>query len=314
MFGLYCGIWATLTAFAPLWVAVLVLRDVLGNRRYASVRLFACVWVYFTCELLGLLAAFGLWVLHRCLKAASWRWYLDRNHRLQAWWTRTLLTTVTRAFSMRIQIHGSDCVRGGPVLLFMRHASVLDTLLPGALVSWNLGYRLRYVLKRELLVDPCLDVVGNRLPNYFVDRGGDTAREAREVGKLALGLEPDEGVLIYPEGTRFTPKKRNRALERVRAADPGRHQLFSGLTHVLPPRAGGALALLAEGTTDVVFCSHRGLEGMMRAQDLLTGTVVGTTISVHFWRVRAADIPRDARDQRAWLDQQWIRVNEHAQP
>jgi len=26
------------------------------------------------------------------------------------------------------------------------------------------------VLKRELLADPCLDIVGNRLPNHFLDR------------------------------------------------------------------------------------------------------------------------------------------------
>ncbi len=312
MVGLYCGLWAVLTAFAPLWVALAGLRDISGHRRFASVRLLFCVWVYFSCELLGLLAACGIWVWHRLMPVAGWKWFLARNHRLQAWWTRVLLTAVTRAFSMRIQIDGHDCLRSGPFLLLMRHASVLDTLLPGALVSWQLGYRLRYVLKRELLVDPCLDVVGNRLPNYFVDRGGETARETVAVGRLAVGLEADEGVLIYPEGTRFTANKRRRALEKIRASDPSRYRRLEQLTHVLPPRLGGVSALLDQGEIDVVFCSHSGLEGLMRPQDLLTGKVVGTTIEVHFWRVQARDIPEDAAARTVWLDEQWAQVDRKA--
>ena len=60
------------------------------------------------------------------------------------------------------------------------------------------GVRLRYVLKKELLFDPCLDIVGNRLPNYFVDRGGqDSERARRGVAELVRDLGPDEGALIY---------------------------------------------------------------------------------------------------------------------
>ncbi|MDC0708578.1 hypothetical protein POL68_08865 [Stigmatella sp. ncwal1] len=36
--------------------------------------------------------------------------------------------------------------------------------------------QLKYVLKRELLWDPCLDVVGRRLPNVFVERSGDRGK------------------------------------------------------------------------------------------------------------------------------------------
>ncbi|MGB1016129.1 MAG: lysophospholipid acyltransferase family protein, partial [Nannocystaceae bacterium] len=302
MISLYCLLWAVLTAFAPLWVALACIRDILGRYRFASTRLLACIWVYLACELLGLLAAGVFWLAHRGMAVGGWRGFIDRNHRLQAWWTQTLLTTVTRAFSMRIHTSGSDCLKGGPILLFMRHASILDTLIPGALLSYNRGYRLRYVLKRELLIDPCLDVIGNRLPNHFVDRGGESGHEVEAIGKLALGLEPDEGVLIYPEGTRFSPARRARALEKVKAMDPARAASFKTLNHVLPPRSGGVLALLAAGDTDVVFCSHRGLEGLMRPRDLLRGMVVGTAVEVSFWRVRAADIPATNEARRQWLD------------
>lgn len=313
MISLYALLWSVLTALAPLWVGLACTRDMLGRYRFASTRLLACVWVYLACELLGLLAAMFYWFIHRWMAVGGWRWFIDRNHRLQAWWTRTLLTAVTQAFSMRIQITGADCLDGGPILLFMRHASTLDTLIPGALLSYNRGYRLRYVLKRELLVDPCLDVIGNRLPNYFVDRGGDTSHETEAISKLAVGLEPDEGVLIYPEGTRFSPARRTRALERIKARDPARAAYFGPLKQVLPPRPGGSLALLAAGDTDVVFCSHRGLEGLMRPHELLRGGLVGTTVEVAFWRVCAADIPPTNAGRRRWLDEQWNRINTVAQ-
>jgi hypothetical protein len=57
-----------------------------------------------------------------------------------------------------------------PVIVFLRYASVADTLLPAVFLANPNGLKLRYVLKHELLLDPCLDIVGNRLPNSFVQR------------------------------------------------------------------------------------------------------------------------------------------------
>ncbi|HRE89632.1 MAG TPA: 1-acyl-sn-glycerol-3-phosphate acyltransferase, partial [Myxococcota bacterium] len=85
------------------------------------------------------------------------------------------------------------------------HTSLVDTLLPTTYLTARRGLKLRWVLKRELLVDPCLDVAGSRLPNAFVARdGSDTEKALAQVRALATDLPADEGVLIYPEGTRFT--------------------------------------------------------------------------------------------------------------
>ena len=59
-----------------------------------------------------------------------------------------------------------------------------DTVLPVVFFALPTGVRLRYVLKRELLFDPCLDIVGQRLPNYFARRGaGATEQEVAGVVK-----------------------------------------------------------------------------------------------------------------------------------
>ena len=141
----------------------------------------------------------------------------------------------------------------------MRHASIVDNLLPALFVAAPHGLRLRYVLKRELLSDPAIDIAGGRLPNCFVRRGADDAEaEIARVRALAAGLGPDEGVLIYPEGTRFTAAKRERAIERQpRAAE---------LRNVPPPRPGGTLAVMETGA-DVVICAHHGLDGFASIGD-----------------------------------------------
>ena len=210
--------------------------------------------------MVGIAAAAGLWVGRLAIGRTR---YLTWNFRVQCWWARTLLAGARCLFGMHLEVKGLDQLATGPILLFMRHASVGDTVLPAVLVSSHHGIRLRYVMKRELLWDPCLDIVGNRLPNYFVRRGSsDSAGEIAAVRRLADDLGPDEGVFLYPEGTRFTPERQRRALDRIR-----RHGDFDlvaraeRLRKVLPPRLGGTMALLeAETEADAVFCVHFGFD------------------------------------------------------
>ena len=191
----------------------------------------------------------------------------------------------------------------------MRHTSIIDNLLPGVLISRPFGLKLRYVLKRELLSDPALDIAGNRLPNYFVDRsvGGDA--EVAAVGALGMGLAGDEGVLIYPEGTRFTAERRERALARLEG-QPDLLERARQLRNVLPPRPRGPLALLdAEPPADVVVVAHSGLDGFSHISNILDGGLVGSTIRVRFERFPIGDIPTAVADRVAWLYDRWEAVD-----
>ena len=71
--------------------------------------------------------------------------------------------------------------------MLCRHASLADSLVSAWVITSVAGMNPRYVLKRELLVDPCLDIVGNRLPNHFLDRGMQT----RNGGKTVLHAPVD---------------------------------------------------------------------------------------------------------------------------
>jgi 1-acyl-sn-glycerol-3-phosphate acyltransferase len=199
----------------------------------------------------------------------------------------------------------------GPYLLFVRHSSIADTLLAGALVANPHRNLFRYVLKKELLSDPCLDIVGCRLPNVFVDRQAkDKAFELDAIKTLTVGLTQREAVLIYPEGTRFSESKLKRAQKSLRAkGQPDLADLSEGFTHVLPPRTSGTLALL-EGAPglDVVILEHTGFEGSASWSSFVNGDLIGNTLRIRLRRIPAEDIPTHNREQ--WLFREWQKVDE----
>jgi 1-acyl-sn-glycerol-3-phosphate acyltransferase len=297
---------------APLWIPLALVLDLLGGGRRSAARCGAFLTLYLQCEAAGILASALLWLASGVWLGASRERFLAWNFRLQCAWGRALFEGARRIFGFALEVEGAEALRATPFLLFPRHASVADTILPVALISAAHGTRLRYVLKRELLFDPCLDIVGNRLPNFFVARNSERGEaEIAGVRRLAQGLGPGEALLLYPEGTRFSAAKRERALARLRErADPAFLARAERLQHVLPPRPGGALACL-EGApeADCVFCAHVGFEGAARLSDLWRGDLTGGSVRVRFWRVPRAEIPTSREDRIAWLLGQWERVD-----
>jgi len=301
------AVWALL----PLLLAASLLADLALRRRLIATRLVAFLAVYLACETAGVAAAGLLWLRWRLQPGFDRERFVEAHWPLQAWWAGTLFGAARRIFSFRVSVTGVEQAGPGPVLVFMRHASIIDTLLPAHVIAGPARLRLRYVLKSELLWDPCLDVVGHRLPNCFVERSvPDSGPEIERVAALARGLGAGEGVLIYPEGTRFTPERRKRSLDRLATRSPDLHARARALARVLPPKVGGASALLdAAPEADAVFVVHIGFEGLTRVVDLLDGSLVGRPIEVGVWRVKREAVPELPDKRIAWLFDEWARMD-----
>ena len=56
---------------------------------------------------------------------------------------------------------------------------------------------------------------------------------------------------------------------------------------------------------------EQGLDigGFARIGDLWSGALVGRTVNVRFWRISAADIPRERQARIDWLYDQWERID-----
>ena len=299
-----------MTALAPLWLIVGLIIDVvrwLARRRHGmAVRMFAFGWWYLFIEVGGLLALVVHWFgagLGR--DKAKMR---EGSYRLQEWWARHLFGAVVRIFGLTVTVEGLDQVAPGPIIVMMRHASIVDTLLPNVFVTGKARIRLRYVLKKELLADPLLDIAGNRLINHFVDRSGDSVAEVKAVVALTEGMTDREGVLIYPEGTRFTEARRDKVLAGLGERDTGLAERARRLRRVLPPRPGGSAGLLEAGH-DVVIAAHTGLEPLATIPDAWSRRIVGAHLRIRFRRFPGSSIPQTRRGRVDWLFDRWDEVD-----
>ena len=296
------------TVLAPLWLAaggvVDLTRSLRSGTPWMTIRGLAFLWVYLLGQVWALVCILVTAPLSQAAKERA-------TVRLQGLWTRWNLAALRRVFSLDLEVEGQDCVLPGPILLLSRHVSMVDTLLPARLIANPFGLRLRYVLKKELLVDPVLDIGGHRLPNHFIDRrSGESLAEIEALKRLATDLDTDEGVLVFPEGTRFTAEKHRRLVARAAGQGGVIGELAAGYRAVLPPRPGGTLALLEASDADVVILAHRGLEGLATARDIWAGGMVGSKVTVALWRIAHDQIPGGARERREWLFRAWSAVDE----
>lgn len=312
-FGLLGLAWMLVILMSPLLLAGAALIDLATRRPAPLVRLVVFAIVFLSCEVLGVISV-GVWKVVHALRGGDRRSLLEGFYTISLRWLSTLISTTFRLFRFQVNIEGPEREWfERPVLLLCRHQSTTDTLFPGYFIQRPFGVMLRYVLKRELIWEPCLDVWGSECPNYFVDRGGhENQVEIDAIAELGRGLAPGEAVVLFPEGTRHTPQKRRRILQRYwRQGDRRRFRRVERLHHVLPPRPGGALALVAACPgADVVFCAHTGLEGLHGFHSLLEGNNMDRTVDIRFWRVRREDIPEDPAARLDWLFDQWEKVED----
>jgi 1-acyl-sn-glycerol-3-phosphate acyltransferase len=303
---------ALLTATLPLWLPLAALVSLAPATR-GALRMLLFVTAYLWCETVGILGSAWLWLRHAAPARGGPRWpaFVAGNVVLQHWWAHSLKRAAEHIFDLRFHVDGEAALAGPPALVMPRHTSIGDTVVPIVWYAMVRGFSLRYVLKKELQFDPSLDIVGNRLPNRFVDReSDDPASEIAGVATLLEGLAAHEGVVIYPEGTRYTPAKRAQVLARYRARGDGealaRAERWPNL---LPPRLGGSLALLAANPgLDVLFIAHSGFEGSARMNDLVNGAWAHSDMRIRFWRVPFAEVPKDEAGARAFLFTQWERM------
>ena len=202
-------------------------------------------------------AATGLWLIGRGDDH-------DAHYALQRWWAACLVDSLRIFANLEIEIDGLERLTPGPIVMCARHASIADSLLPVWLLG-RVGMQPRYVLKDDLLLDPCLDIVGNRLPNHFVDRRpDDSASELDHLEHLAQGMGHNDAAVIFPEGMVVTEARRTRAITRVAERDSARGARVRRLRTLAPVHAGGTRALLAGAPdADLVFVTHTGLEALL---------------------------------------------------
>jgi 1-acyl-sn-glycerol-3-phosphate acyltransferase len=299
------GLAFLLLALLPVWLPVLLLVDLVRrNWRFPLVRFtaFGLLWAWL--ETLGIVGAIALWAVGQSLNQ-------NANYALQKLWTRGVVGALGVTVGLHIEVEGADDLSDGPFIALCRHASLADSVMSAWVFATASGLRPRYVLKKELKLDPCLDVVGHRLPNYFLDRSStNVASELQGIEQMALGLTAREIAVIFPEGTRANDVKRQRILERVREKSPERAERLEKLKYLMAPKTAGVTALLAAvPNAKVVTMWHAGFDGM----DSFRGIVQHLAKSAVRVHVKVTEHQRatvaTGEAFVAWLDEQWCAMD-----
>lgn len=305
--------WVLSILLSPLLFAAALLVDGWRTIRTRTIpvawRLVAILLTYLSAEVYAVVGAFLIWV--RSGFGTNRARLVRLSYRLQLGWGNLLWDSIRVIFRLRIEIDGVEVARPGPILILARHASIIDNVLPFQLFSRVHGTTLRYVIKKELLIDPALDIAGSWLPNHFVDRQSkDPEAEIKALRRLGSGLTENDGLLIFPEGTRFTVERQQRALATLAKKNPRFYRYVAGLRHLMPPHPGGALALLEASSADVVLVAHHGFDGFARVKDIWAGGMVGKLVRVKMSRVPFDEIPEGRGRRTEWLFKIWQEMDD----
>lgn len=299
-----------LVVAAPLWIVIAAIADALTDwKRRRFLRIGAMATFYALNECFGIVMLTLFWVATGFGLGMQTRWSMRWHGWVHGRWTKNVLAATKRCLGADVTITNAELVEPSPVVILSRHISLLDAVLPSVLLTTGQPNTPRHVFMQELLWDPCLDLVGHRTPNSFVDRsvGGTVAiDEAREIGET---VQPRGSGIIFPEGGFRNPRRFERALERLAERRPDLSERAEALRHVLPPRPAGSFALLqgAEGV-DAVVVAHAGFEGIGSIKEIMRNVPLEHPIEVTLRRIPRAEIPMDPDGFHTWLFDQfeWI--------
>lgn len=296
---------AGMLLFLPVWLPVVAVVDLArGRRRFPLARLglFGVAWAWI--EFLGILGLGWLWLSGRSRR-------LPAHYALQRRWCGAIIRALRLTTGLTVSVEGAGDIGKGPYVVLCRHASLADSIISCFIVNNTLGLAPRYVLKSELQAVPCLDILGHRMPNAFVTRGtADVTAELSSLRKMVEGLTTGQAAVIFPEGSRANPAKRERELGRLAERHPERHGILSGLGRLIPPKPAGAGTILdAAPGADVLTVWHSGLDGLDTFGGILRA-LGERKVTAHFvvsFHPRAEVPSGDAFTQ--WLDNRWMEMD-----
>lgn len=318
LFWLLC-LWLLIFALPLVVTLVLILAFALPGK-LRLLRLLGFALVYLAVELIVLPLGLFLWLASgfgRFIREDDW---VEVHYRVIAGALQVLFWFGSRQFALTVTgdgppLPGDDdnpATREHPILVLSRHAGPGDSfLLIHEILSWS-GRRPRIVLKDTLQLDPMIDLYLNRIPTRFVDP--DALRQGASltaIQGLAASMAPRDALVIFPEGANLTPRRRLRAIDRLRRAGRSAAADRAEKMHnLMPPRPGGVhAALAASRDLHVVVVAHTGLDTLDSLRDVWLELPMAKTLSLRWHVVDRSRIPPGLDGVADWLLDEWEQMD-----
>lgn len=314
------GVWLLVVGIPVIVILVGVLSFALPGK-LRILRLLGFALVYLAVEVAGVAVAFLLWIASGFGRSMRSPQFVDLHYRLLRGCLATLFWFGSRYFQLTIAADGPALpgddgdprTTEHPLLVLSRHAGPGDSFLVlHELLSWA-GRRPRIVLKSALQLDPLIDVVLNRLPVSFIDTDADSQdANLAAIAELSATMQPPDAILIFPEGANVTPRRRVRAIRRLREAGRARAAARAQrIVHLLPPKPGGVhAALVANPAVDVVVIAHTGLDHLDSLADIWRELPLSKTLHMRWRAIPGEEVPHDLAGLSDWLFTQWEQMDQ----
>ena len=295
-------------------VAVLQLVSFLGYLvgrppRFRALRVAAFAVVYTVGECLCLLACAALWVLSPFPGGRDAQLWERRHVRLLQALLGLLLRAAGALFAFRLRLEsprGESLDHRRALIVLGRHAGPGASFVLVQVLLEHYSRIPRIVLKQRLRLDPALDVLLTRIGCAFLGKGDST----RAVADLAATLKAGDALLIYPEGSDWTPTRHRLAVTRLRRRGlRARAARAAARPHVLPPRPGGTFAALtAAPDAQVAVFMHTGHDDLLEAGALWRALPLRRELHMVWWNEPRPAIGDEA-SCGAWLDMLWGEID-----
>ncbi|KRB37053.1 1-acyl-sn-glycerol-3-phosphate acyltransferase [Microbacterium sp. Root180] len=309
----------------PVWLLVAIALTSLVPGRFRLPRVLWLVTVYLLWDAALVIVLFVLWI------ASGFGWalrspaFVRAHYRVGAAALRLLFRVFGGVLRLEIVTTAGEgesfeqmLEPGVPLVVASRHGGPGDSFILIHTLLNSAHREPRIVLKDTLQWDPAIDVLLSRIPASFITPtgfgkqvAGGGSRVEQSIAALAEGLDPDDALVIFPEGGQVSARRRQSRIERFRAT--GRADLAEraeGLRHVMPPQPGGVHAALATAAgADMVFIGHTGLDQLITIGDIWRELPMDKRITMRAWRVAAAEIPEDRDAQAEWLFSWFERID-----
>jgi 1-acyl-sn-glycerol-3-phosphate acyltransferase len=221
----------------------------------------------------------------------------------------TLFGVALPAVRLRLTVASVAVPDDRPLLVLSRHVGAFNVALVAHLVAAHLGREPVMIVKQAVGLDPGLRVLLRRLSFGFIQPGvNGRASALAAITEVCRSARPGDAVILFPEGTSFTPARRARALHCLQRN--GLHWQAAWahtMRHVLPPHLTGALAALtAMPEADVVFLAHTGVVTIPSPNPAdWRHLAADDTIRATCWWVPGTAVPGDPDTRAAWLIDHW---------
>jgi hypothetical protein len=291
--------------------ALCVLRGHPPQWRVLRLAVFAAV--YCACECVCLVACLLLWLASPVPRWRDDRRWRARHVRVLDLLLGTLLRTAQLVFDFRLKLEsprGEVIEPDRPLIVLGRHAG------PGAsLVLVHVLLRIRervpkIVLKARLRLDPAFDVLLTRIGCVFIGRAGASAAAPTAVAALASHLDPDDALVLFPEGSDWTPTRHRMAVRRLRRKGlTAQANAAARMPHVLPPRPAGAFAALeAAPQAQLAVFMHSGHDDLLDATSIWRALPLQRELHMVWWSEPRPEITSE-QECASWLNGIWAGID-----